>query len=349
MRVGPILLGAGVAAVAAFMLLVPDWERPGMAREVGPRALAMDDFAPPARRNAAPDRPAAPLPAVPDDPRPATEAFRNVQVLTEVDAAGFMRLQHAITAWVAAEQGCSFCHSGADYAAEDNPRKQAARAMLRMVRQVNSDSSGHVGQLGVTCYTCHQGQPVPPDAWRPGPAQRQVAQVARQDQWNETASNVRDFFPDAALAHYLLQETPGLVQARAARAPAQVGSAIEIKRLYEAMMQMADGIGVGCVHCHNSRAFTDWQQSTPARWAGFSGIQMTRALNRDVLLPLAAELPQLRPHPGVPLSPSMPEADARWRGGNALLTCATCHHGLPVPLHGADLLSDHPALRGASR
>lgn len=349
MRLGPILLGVGLAAAAGFMLLVPDWQRSGPAREVGPRALAMDDFPQSPRRNAAPDRPAAALPEVPDDPRPAREVFQNVQVLSDIDAGAFMRLQHALTAWVAPEQGCSFCHAGTNYAAEDNPRKQAARAMLRMVRQVNSEPSGHVGQLGVTCYTCHQGQPVPPDAWRPGPAQRQVAQVARQDQWNETASNVHDFFPDAGYAQYLLQDTPGLAQAREVRAPAQVASAIEVARLYEVMMQMSDGIGVGCVHCHNSRAFTDWQQSSPARWAGFSGIQLTRTLNRDVLLPLAAELAQLRPHPGVPLSPNMPDVDARWRGGNALVTCATCHHGQPMPLRGADLLADHPALRGAPR
>ena len=45
-----------------------------------------------------------------------------------------------------------------------------------------------------------------------------------------------------------------------------------VKRLYEAMMQMSDGMGVNCGFCHHPRNFVDWSQSTPMRWTGYSGI-----------------------------------------------------------------------------
>ena len=347
MRAGPVLLSACLATATVFILAVPDWQRPLPSHEIGYRALAMDYFEAQGLGDGALDHLPDPVPAGEPDARPANEAFHNVQVLTELDAGQFLRLQRAMTAWVAPQQGCGFCHTGTDYASDDNPRKQAARTMLRMTRRVNADWQDHVGATGVTCYSCHRGQPVPPEVWRPLPPQHPVAQVASQEHWNETARSVRDFFPDAGWSEYLLQETPGLVQARTSLSPAGVGSQIETKRLYEMMMQMSDGIGVGCVYCHNSRAFTDWSQSTPARWTGYSGIRLTRTLNQDYLLPLAQTLPQLRDGPAVPLGPNMPARPDRWLVGNGLVVCATCHAGLPKPLHGADLLADYPGLRGA--
>jgi len=176
--------------------------------------------------------------------------------------------------------------------------------------------------------------------------QRHGAVVAEQDHWNEHARSVREFFPDSGWSEYLLQETPGLVQSRVPLPAGQVASQIEVKRLYEMMMQMSDGIGVGCVYCHNSRAFTAWDQSTPMRWAGYSGIRMTRALNRDWLLRAAELLPQIRPRPALPLGPNVPAVAGDWLPGNALVVCATCHHALPKPLHGASMLAEWPALRG---
>lgn len=112
------------------------------------------------------------------------------------------------------------------------------------------------------------------------------------------------------------------------------------------MMQFSDGIGVNCGFCHNSRAFFDWSQSTPNRWIGYWGIQMTRDINRNFLLQLGAILPEQRIRPFQPREPVLPARDENPLPGNALATCATCHHGAPRPLGGADMVKDYPALNG---
>lgn len=121
---------------------------------------------------------------------------------------------------------------------------------------------------------------------------------------------------------------------------------IVTKRLYEYMMQMSDGIGVNCGYCHNSRAFADWTESTPARWVGYYGITMPRDLNRNFLLPVAGLIPQSRELPGKARMPILPAREAGPQAGNGLVLCATCHHSAPKPLNGADLVRDYPALRG---
>ena len=94
-------------------------------------------------------------------------------------------------------------------------------------------------------------------------------------------------------------------------------------------MQMSDGVGVNCTDCHASRNFADWSQSPPARWKGESGIQLTRALNREWLLKAHAVLQQSRELSGPARSLSLPP---RFKGplpGAAFVECATCHHGAP--------------------
>lgn len=140
-----------------------------------------------------------PVAAGSPDPRPATTAYKNVQVLTGVDAQEFMRLQRAITQWVSPTQGCGFCHAGDDYASDERPQKQVTRVMLRMTRHINAGWQNHVGGSGgVTCYTCHRGQPVPSEVWFPSPPHPARPMIAKQDDWNEGADTVRGFFPRPA-------------------------------------------------------------------------------------------------------------------------------------------------------
>lgn len=69
---------------------------------------------------------------------------------------------------------CQYCHAGTadgktDFASDEKPAKQTARAMLAMVRGINAD---YIAKLGATadvkvqCVTCHHGLavPVPMDA-----------------------------------------------------------------------------------------------------------------------------------------------------------------------------------------
>lgn len=64
---------------------------------------------------------------------------------------------------------CQYCHAGksdgkTDFASDEKPAKQTARAMLAMVRGINAD---YIAKLGATadvkvqCVTCHHGLAVP--------------------------------------------------------------------------------------------------------------------------------------------------------------------------------------------
>lgn len=347
------LLGAGLAAggvalFAAFVLLVPQWRAPGRGADLGPPGQAMVQFEPARAERASTNTPMPKLPAVADDPRPATAAYRNVTVLTELNAGDFMRVQHAMTAWVApksgADQGCGFCHAGTDYASDAKPEKAVARRMLAMTRTVNADWKGHVGEAGVTCFTCHRGRPVPSDVWFQTPPRVQPARVGKQDDWVESSRTVKGFFPTEGYEEYLLQTTPARGVSRTALPVKGPPSPLEVKRLYEAMMQMSEGMGVNCGYCHHSRAFQDWRQSTPMRWTGESGIDLTRVVNRTYLLEVHRILPQDRRMPGSPRDLSLPARDHGPQNGNAFAECGTCHHGAPKALPGSRLAAGVPGL-----
>ena len=63
---------------------------------------------------------------------------------------------------------------------------------------------------------------------------------------------------------------------------------------YSLMMNFSQSLGVNCTYCHNSRAFTDWDQSTPQRATAWYGIRMVRDLNNNYLDPLHATFPPAR-------------------------------------------------------
>jgi photosynthetic reaction center cytochrome c subunit len=185
---------------------------------------------------------------------------------------------------------------------------------------------------------------VPAAVWYPRAVKPPKPFVAKQEDWLQSATTVRDFFPDAGFSEYLLQNTPGHSQSYTALPTTGPVESVVVKRLYEVMMQMSDGIGVNCGYCHNSRAFFDWGQSTPARWAGLQGIHMTQAINNDFLLPLGAAMPQLREIHHNGRLPITPAEEANPQNGNALATCQTCHYQQPKPLAGLNLAAGYPAL-----
>jgi photosynthetic reaction center cytochrome c subunit len=346
---GAGLIAAGVAALGAtaLIVLVPDWTAPPVGgTQIGPSPTSMVEFARGHMKEPVSQTAPPPLPAAPSGGPPATQVYKNVQVLTDVSAPEFMRLQQAITAWVAPKQGCEFCHTGSDYAADDKPTKLAARLMLRMVRHLNADWGKHVAPAGITCYTCHRGQPVPAETWflsNPAPYH---AFIAKQENWREDADTVRKFFPDAGWDLYFLEDTPISVQSTSALTGNTVAGQIVAKRVYEMMMQMSDGIGVNCGYCHNSRVFQSWRQSTPYRWVGYDGILLTRDLNRNYLLRLASLIPQSRSLVHETHLPVLPARDSGPQLGNGLVVCATCHLAAPKPLGGVNMVQAYPGLTG---
>ena len=115
-----------------------------------------------------------PAPQDPADPdgAPASEVYQNVQVLGDLNENEFIRVMSAMTEWVSPEQGCTYCHAeGEELSSDSLYTKVVARRMLQMTRDINVDWQPHVAQTGVTCYTCHRGQPVPPNVWFNEPGQ----------------------------------------------------------------------------------------------------------------------------------------------------------------------------------
>ena len=341
-----VLASAGLLAGAAFVIFVPTWTgAPRAASEIGlPQEI---QFEPVKTHDAINVAPVA-LPAAAPGGGKATDVYKNVQVLTDVSAAEFMRTQQAITQWVSPAQGCDFCHTGSDYASDVKPEKLAARVMMRMVRHINADWANHVAPAGVTCFSCHRGQPVPAETWFPQTPPPKNRYIGQQDNWQESADTVRKFFPDAGWAEYYLQDQPIAAQSTDALPNHTLGSFDETKRIYEMMMQMSDGIGVNCGYCHNSRAFEDWGQSSPYRWSGYDGLRLTRDLNKNFLLSLPPIIPQTRELTKQNEAPVIPARQSGVQVGNGLVVCASCHYGLPKPLNGANMVKDYPALTPVS-
>ena len=342
-----VFAGAGVVAILAVG--VPDWHRPWFhGTQMGYRGLSDTQFESRAEHVAINAFVPPLLPAAADGGPKAGAVYKNVKVLTDVSAAEFMRLQQAITNWVAPQQGCAFCHDKNDYSSDSKPTKIAARRMLEMTRYVNSAWATHVNPTGVTCYTCHRGQPVPAEVWWPRVPKPQRRFIDASEPWHESADTVSTFFPDAGYAEYYLQDNPIALQSTTALRSNDVAAQVVVKRVYEMMMQMSLQIGVNCGYCHNSRAFEDWSQSSPMRWTGYYALRLIRDLNRNYLLPLAQMIPQQRTlvHP-TPV-PVIPADEKGQQPGNALLTCETCHYRLPNPMNGVNMLKDYPGLVGTS-
>lgn len=118
-----------------------------------------------------------PVPASAQDPG----GYENLQVLpADISRSALIDVMLANQAALGlprrANEGCLFCHVGSmdtpssqwDWASEENPMKDRARAMMAMVEEINSrwlgDLDGTYG-MEVSCGTCHAGRtnPLPLD------------------------------------------------------------------------------------------------------------------------------------------------------------------------------------------
>ena len=95
------------------------------------------------------------------------------------------------------------------------------------------------------------------------------------------------------------------------------------------MMHMSDGLGVNCTFCHNSRIFSNWEQSRPQRVTAWHGIKMVGEVNATYMDPLAPVFPANRKGP---------------QGDVLKVNCATCHNGLNKPLYGFSMAKEYPEL-----
>jgi photosynthetic reaction center cytochrome c subunit len=271
----------------------------------------------------------------------AGDIYENVQVLGDLTDANFNRLMNAMTQWVAPDEGCAYCHSGADegiYADDDLYTKVVARNMIQMTQSINENWVGHVQanqEVGVNCYTCHRGEAVPSEVWFRIDPVNENAQGWSANQNRATTLSQFTSLPSDALYQYLIEyETIGVhdLESRVAGsiAEGEVASIQQTERTYSFMNYFSNSLGVNCVFCHNSRAFYDPGQVTP-QWATASlGISMAQEINADWILPIKDVLPD---HRLGPLYADAPKA-----------ACKTCHKGYQKPMGGLNVIADWPEL-----
>ena len=257
--------------------------------------------------------------------------YKNVKVLNDVSVGEFTRLMASITTWVAPTQGCAYCHDTNDMASDALYTKVTARRMIQMVRHINTDWKPHVAATGVTCFTCHRGQPVPANVWfnDPGPVQAGgVAQIPAGKNHPALAAGATAL-PFDPYTPFLEQNNEIRVVSQTALPTTDRQSIKQTEWTYALMMNFSQSLGVNCTYCHNSRSFTDWDQSTPQRATAWYGIRMVRDLNTTYLDPLHTVLP----HGRLGQTGDSPKVD-----------CATCHNGVYKPLFGVSMVKDFPEL-----
>jgi photosynthetic reaction center cytochrome c subunit len=331
-------LAAGGAALAVVAVILYQAERPPMETiQRGFRGTAMQEVYNPrfvADERAANKIPAS-LPRLPDAGPKAGQVYKNVQVLGNESVGNFTRLMASITNWVAPVQGCAYCHNVQNMADDTQYTKVVARRMIQMVQGINSGWTTHVGQTGVTCYTCHRGNPVPSYVWfnNPGPVQAGGFAQMPAGKNHPTALANDSSLPFDPLTPFLEGDNNIRVQSTTALPTGDRQSIKQTDWTYSLMIHFSQSLGVNCTYCHNSRAFGDWNQSTPQRVNAWYGIRMVRDLNNNYLDPLHNVFPPARL--GV-------------LGDSAKVNCMTCHQGVYKPLFGVSMVQDFPELRTVS-
>ncbi|MET4101645.1 photosynthetic reaction center cytochrome c subunit [Roseovarius sp. MBR-78] len=209
--------------------------------------------------------------------------------------------------------------------------------MIGMTQNLNENWDGHVNankQVGVTCYTCHQGKPVPSGIWfDPGQVSETMAGWGAV-QNRATPVSQYTSLPSSALMAYLVEGEPVNVhslESRVAGVPGKddYASIQKAEQTYSLMNYFANSLGVNCVLCHNSRAFYDPAQVTPQWGTALLGRQMVNELNNTYIMPAGALLPETRLGP----NGDVPKAG-----------CTTCHKGYQQPLQGTNVIGDWPEL-----
>ncbi len=321
------------------MLFTAGWERPPIdSEQTGFRGTGMVEVSNP--RIAAPEleRQLAAVPTSTAPPPPggptAGDIYQNVQLLGHLSVGEFNHLKQAWTDWIAPEQGCAYCHNLANMASDEVYTKVVSRRMLEMNWAVNEDWNTHVGDTGVTCYTCHRGQNVPANAWYASDPSEHTGSgmlgwTAGQNRpAEEVGLTSLPWDPFSALISD--GDEPIRVVGRTVLPEGQpIGSTQDNERTFALMIHMSSALNVNCTYCHNTRNFGTWNQSPPQRVTAWFGLEMTRLLNVEYILPLSPVLPDHRLGP---------------MGTGQQVNCQTCHVGVPQPLGGLVMTENYPSL-----
>lgn len=318
------------ASLLAAALLLSACERPPVeTKQIGFRGTGMEQVSNPRLTPASASKPIPfALPAAGEGGQPASAVYQNVKVLGNLSVGEFTRTMVAMTQWVAPKEGCVYCHNPANLASDEKYTKVVSRRMLEMTQHVNATWKTHVADTGVTCYTCHRGEPVPSQLWfsQLPPAAAFLGNKAGQ---NAPAPSVGyASLPNDPFSAFLTGDSNIRTVSTTALPDGNRHSIKQTEWTYGLMVSMSQSLGVNCTYCHNSRSFTSWDSSPPARGVAWHGIRLVRDLNSNYLIPLADTFPPER-H-GV-------------AGDGPKLHCATCHQGQSKPLNGAKMMKDYTA------
>lgn len=83
---------------------------------------------------------------------------KNLKVLpSTMDRAAVVNVMRNFTAGLGVQ--CTYCHVQGQFDSDENPKKETARMMMRMVGQINMAFGD--GKQHVACFTCHRGAEMP--------------------------------------------------------------------------------------------------------------------------------------------------------------------------------------------
>jgi len=238
-----------------------------------------------------------------------------------------------MTQWVAPQQGCDYCHVAGNFASDAKYTKRVARRMIQMTIYINSHWKQHVKNVGVTCDTCHRGNNAPSQVWFsgvPSMAKGGLAEGFTGEGLPSAAADgsalASDPFTPFMVGHDKIRVTGSTALPDGNRASIQ-----QTEWTYALMMSYSTALGVNCNYCHDTRAFSNWSESSPQRVEAYYGLHMVRALNNDYMVPLTGTFAHDM------LGPN---------GDVAKSNCSTCHQGAYKPLLGAKMAAQFPYLRG---
>ena len=325
--------------LAIAMFFTAGWDRPPLdVTQTGYRGVAMEHIVNPRTEAAkmAANKALEPPYEVSAGGQPVSEIYQNVKVLGHLNNDQFNRLMLSITEWVAPKQGCAYCHDETNLADDSKYTKVVSRRMIEMTQNINANWKTHVADTGVTCYTCHRGQAVPAEVWFKADHEPKGANfIGDKAGQNSPAASVKlASLPNDPFTPFLLGDHAIRVNGTTALPTGNRSSIKQTEWTYGLMVHMSASLGVNCTYCHNSRAFSSWDDVPPQRVKAWHGIRMARDVNNEYITPLTEVFPANRK--GV-------------LGDLAKVNCATCHQGVNKPLLGASMLKDYPSLASGAK
>jgi len=340
--IGPAILVGTVTSAAAVAALIVALDNPYKTTDMqtGPRGIGMavskfvkdnPQYDPYEETYVAFDRV-----EVPEGTPTATEAYGDVIAFGDMDQANFDQLTKAMSAWTGTE--ISLVNS------EDADQTKLAitQNCIEATQYLNEDWDTHnlaSDGVGVNCYTCHRGQPTPPGSWLKAGAVNAAAEgwgaIQNRLLTYEGAHTATDFvdkytqseytaLPVDAVETFLLDGDSIKVHSLESRVAQQPGDPTwqSAERTFSLMNHQANALDVGCVYCHNTRAFYDPTQVTPQWSVTTLAQQMSIDINQTFYEPRSEILGR----------------------ESAKVNCMTCHMEVIKPLNGRNMVAEWPEL-----